>query len=143
MNQFEPLLGTYGKIFANGVEWLGVSKFEAGMELAYEDFKMAGSLSTGKKYAGYEIAGNMTYYKKAGPDPFKFSDFQKASKKKPRIQDMIYKLDDPQEGIVAYRLKNVQFSKVPIIKAEVGSLVEDELEFFVESYEPLKASDFK
>lgn len=143
MNDFEPLLGTYGKLYANGVEWLGVSKFKTSLKPAYEDFKMAGQLNTGKKYAGYEIGGNMTYYKKAGKDPFKFSDFQKASRKNPRIQDMLYILDDPQEGVVAYRFKNVQFAEVPIINAEVGALVEDELEFFCDTYVPLSASDLK
>lgn len=133
----EPLLGTYGKVYANGVEWLGVSKFEAGLEPAYEDFKMAGRLSTGKKYAGYEIGGNITYFKKAGRDPFPFVDFQNASVRNPKIADLLYVLKDPQEGVVAYRFKNVQFAKVPIINAEVGALVEDELEFTCDSYEPI------
>lgn len=133
----EPLLGTYGKVYANGVEWLGVSKFEAGLEPAYEDFKMAGRLSTGKKYAGYEIGGNITYFKKAGRDPFSFVDFQNVSVRNPKIADLLYVLKDPQEGVVAYRFKNVQFAKVPIINAEVGALVEDELEFTCDSYEPI------
>lgn len=142
MAEFAPLLGSYGRVFANGVEWLAVSKFSAALEPAYEDFKISGSLKTGKKYAGYETSGSLVCYKKAGPSPFRFTDFQYSTKKNPRIEDLIYKLDDPQEGIVAYRFKNVQFGSIPIIDAEVGSLVEDEYEFTFDSYEELTAKDF-
>lgn len=143
MPEFAPLLGSYGKLYANGVEWLGISKFKADLEPQYEDFKMSGSLKTGKKFAGYETSGSFTCYKKAGPNPIRFTDFQDSTKKPPRIEDLLYILDDPQEGIVAYRFNDVQFGSVPIIDAEVGSLVEDEFEIFFDTYEELTEADLK
>lgn len=143
MAEFAPLLGSYGRVYANGVEWLGVSKFKADLEPQFEDFSISGSTRKGKKFAGYETSGSMTCYKKAGPNPVRIKDYQDSTKKPPRVEDLLYILDDPQEGVVAYRFKNVQFATGSIIDAEVGSLVEDELEFFFDTYEELTEADFK
>lgn len=141
MPQINPLLGSYGKILFNGAEWMGVSKVQADMELAFEDYKTSGSLATGKKYAGYEINGSMTCYKLSSDASKSFEVYQDPRVQPPIYEDVLYVLDDPAGEVVAYRLTNLQFTKIPLFNSEVGALVEDEYEFTVEKYEALNAAD--
>lgn len=141
MAQINPLLGTYGRVYFNGEEWLGVSKLEANMELSFQDFQVSGSLNVGKKYSGYEIPGAMTAYKTSAAASKAFEVYQDPTAQPPIYEDVLYVLDDPSGETVAYRLTNLQFTKIPLINAEVGALVEDEYEFTVEKYKALTAED--
>lgn len=131
------LSGTFGKLFHEGEQMLNVFGFELNGEITYEDVRRAGTRSKGKKAIDYEITGTIQSY-------YVSTEFVKRiaqimdDKKGAFVTELIGTIEDPENpeiGRQKVRVKNVQFTNIPILNYSHGELVEQELQFVCEGFE--------
>lgn len=129
--------GTFGEVWQDGVWLANVQQAEAVGEIDKEELKVSGSRITRHKQTSVKFSGSMTGLKVT-------SQFTKAigqvgtDRGKPFVTELIFKLDDPEAwGAERIRLKGVQFDRIPLMKFEVGKVVEEELPFTFSGYDLL------
>lgn len=136
MESTKTINGTYGKCYHDG-EWLtNVFGIELQIDISYEDVKRSGTRKIGKKAATIDQSGTLKSYKVTRA-------FEKAigqimdDRSGAFVTELVVQLDDPENTEVAefIRIKGVQFTNIPVLSSEHGSLVEDELNFVFEDFE--------
>lgn len=129
--------GEFGEIWSDG-EWL--SNFysaEVSADISYEKIKRAGTRVMGNKAGTIEYSGTITGYKITSDLAQKVSQITDDSKGAFTCE-IILKLADPENGgTERIRLKNVQFTKIDIMKFSHGEVVEQEWPFVCDGYEYL------
>ena len=136
-NGFTPVFGNYGSAYLLGRKVLGLKSFELNQSNNYTDFPITGTLTPGKKYAGYELSGSMGLYFMDSEFKRTLATAQDFDTPPPVFEDLLVIVEDPSKKKIAVRLTNVQFTDLTIIAFEAGSLMEDEFEFTAERYEIL------
>lgn len=122
--------GSFVKVYYEGEFMTDFINLEVAEEYSYEDVSRAGSRRAGKKLVSVEGTGTVGGYKTSKRFTrliAQNSDDSKGS----FITELLFEICDPEtaEANGFYRIKGVQFENNPIISSEVGSLVEDELNF--------------
>jgi osmotically-inducible protein OsmY len=128
--------GTFGSVIDANGSWLtNMKSAEATVEISKEEVKRAGTRWAAHKVTGLKGSGSMTGYRVT-------TDFIEAvgqianDSKGAFVTELRMKLDDPEAfGAMSVRLKGVQFDKIPLMKYEIGSIVEEELPFTFTDYE--------
>lgn len=128
--------GNYGYVYdENGVWLANVTEFSAVLDITQEDVRRAGTRRVGKKTMSTDGSGSMTAYKVSSY--FIRRVLAAAQDNSPAfITELNVKIEDPEStGTERWRIKGVQFSNVPVVNFEVGSMMEEEYEFSFESAE--------
>lgn len=137
MKSTDAISGTFGKLLHEG-EWLtNVFGFELNGEINYEDVKRSGTRAKGKKAIDYEFTGTIKSYHVSNVFIKKIAQITDDTKGA-FVTELIGTLEDPENPEIAgqkVRVKNVQFTNIPVLNYEHGSLVEQELQFVCEGYE--------
>lgn len=130
--------GSYGKLYHDG-EWLtNVTGVELNIDINYEEVPRAGTRVLGHKATTITMTGTIQSFKvtKRLVDAISqiLDDRQGAF-----VTELLVNIDDPENpdmrGFI--RLKGVQFTNIPLMSFEHGSLVEEELQFVFTGYERL------
>lgn len=133
----DVIVGTYGEVWHDG-RWLtNITSCEATVEIEKEDVPRAGTRWRGHKVVGLNGTGSMSGYKVTSEFVERIGSV--ARNNGPEfVTELIVTLKNP-DALKAYRvrLKNVTFDSIPLINYEVGSLVEEELNFTFSDYELL------
>ena len=129
MDDTRVLNGSYGECLNDG-KWLtNIYKMTADLELSYGDVKMSGSRWTGQKLLGIKGTGSISGYKITSElvqNAARITNDRKSE----YVTELIFKIDDPEAfGCERVRLKDVKFSKIPVVGFEVGAIVEEEWPF--------------
>jgi len=137
MKSTETVSGTFGKLYENG-EWLmNVYGVELGGEINYEDVKRSGTRAKGKKALDYDLTGTIKSYHVNNNFIKRIAQILD-DKKGAFVTELIVEVADPENPAMAgekIRVKNVQFTNLPVLSYEHGSLVEQELQFVYEGFE--------
>lgn len=140
MKSTDAISGTFGKLLHEG-EWLtNVYGFELNGEINYEDVKRSGTRAKGKKAMDYEFTGTIKSYHVSNVFIKKIAQITDDTKGA-FVTELIGTLEDPENPTIAgqkVRVKNVQFTNIPVLNYEHGSLVEQELQFVCEGYEHIE-----
>ena len=129
--------GSFGKVFEDGQWLMNVYGLEASGEVSYEEVKRAGTRSVGHKAGSVSYSGSIQSYHVSNVFANKIrqisDDTQGAF-----FTELIVSLEDPENpelGREKIRLKGVQFTNIPVVSFEHGSMVEQELQFVFEGFE--------
>ena len=128
--------GVFGKLHHEG-EWLtNVTGIELNVDINYEEISRAGTRVIGHKAGTISMSGTISSYKLTT----KFVDAISQildDKKGAFVTELMAELDDPENPEMRgfYRIKGVQFTTIPILSYEHGSIVEEELQFVFTGYE--------
>lgn len=137
MKSTDAVSGTFGRLIHDG-QWLtNVYGVEVNGEINYEDVKRSGTRAKGKKAIDYEFTGTIKSYKMSNEFAKKIGQITDDTKGA-FVTELIVALEDPENapvGAEKIRIKGVQFTNIPVINFEHGSLVEEELQFVCEGYE--------
>ena len=137
MKSTETVSGTFGKLYENG-EWLmNVYGVELGGEINYEDVKRSGTRAKRKKALDYDLTGTIKSYHVNNNFIKRIAQILD-DKKGAFVTELIVEVADPENPAMAgekIRVKNVQFTNLPVLSYEHGSLVEQELQFVYEGFE--------
>ncbi|MEH7521686.1 phage tail tube protein [Bacillus sp. JJ1503] len=134
----KTLNGSFGKMFHDG-EWLtNVTQAEATGDITKEEISRAGTRVKGHKVTSIVYSGSMTGYKITSALSKRIAQIADDSQGS-FVTELVMKLDDPEnrDGKTWVRLKGVQFDSIPILKYEVGSIVEEETPFTFSGFEYL------
>ncbi len=128
--------GNYAYVYDENGDWLtNVMNVEASIDIGKEDIQRAGTRWIGKKTTTLEGSGSIGGYKITS-DFLKMVARAAEDNAPPFVTEFIIKLEDPESyGAERIRLKGVQFDNVPLVNAEVGSLVEEEYNFTFDGFE--------
>lgn len=129
MDESRVINGSYGECLHEG-KWLtNVYKMTADVEATYGDVKKSGSRWVGQKLLSLKGTGSISGYKVTDELAQQVSVMTDDRKAEFRTE-LISKLDDPEAfGYERVRLKNVKFTKIPVVGWEVGSMIEEEWPF--------------
>lgn len=121
--------GRYGEVHRDGKWLVNITSAEANVEFDKEEINIAGSRWKGHKITGLNGSGSMSGYKITTELIVEIAQVCE-DRGKPLVTELILKLDDPESyGAYRVRLKGVTFNGLPLLSYEVGSIVEEELEF--------------
>jgi hypothetical protein len=131
--------GTYGYVYHNG-EWLtNIRQCQLNVDIEKEEIKRAGTRWTAHKVVGLSGKGTISGYKVTS-EMIRLISQVADDTKKAFTTELITKLADPEAyGYERIRVKGVQFDNIPLANFEVGSIVEEELNFTFTGYEFLDA----
>lgn len=126
----EAYNGSFGYLYdADGVWLTNVYSVEANIDVGTEEIKKAGSRWVGHKQTTLKGTGSFTGYLVTTNLKDKLLRIANNANA-PFVTELIVKLADPEaSGAYRVRLKNVMFDKIPLIKYEVGAVVEEEMSF--------------
>lgn len=129
MNEANVINGSYGECFHEGVWLTNIYKMTADVEASYGDVKKSGSRWTGQKLLSLKGTGSISGYKITTELAQRVAAMTDDRKSEFRTE-LISKIDDPEAlGCERVRLKNVKFSKIPVVGWEVGAMIEEEWPF--------------
>ena len=132
------LSGSFGKLYTTDGQWLtNVNKIETGGEVAKEEITRSGTRVVGHKQTTVNFSGNFSGYKVNTTFARRIGEIKNPNSPS-FVTELVYKLDDPDASEKLWvRLKGVQFDSIPIINAEAGTVVTEELPFTFSDYEYL------
>lgn len=131
--------GNFGTVMHDGEFLTSVQKVEAKIEIEKQEVKVAGTRKVGHKTTSTKGTGSIGMYKVSSKFALAIAQIMDDTAA-PFVTSLIIKLDDPEaEGIDRIVLKGVQFDNIPLANFEVGSLVEEELNFTFDDMEYLDA----
>lgn len=138
LDSTKTLNGSFGKMFSADGTWLSnVNRIEAGGEVSKEEINRSGTRVKGHKVVSVTFSGTFTGYKVTtamAREIMRIKDSGASS----LVTQLVYKLDDPDgDEKIWVRLKGVQFDNIPIINAEAGTIVTEELPFTFTDFEYL------
>lgn len=137
MKSTEALSGTYGKLYHDG-EWLmNVYGVEISGEVAYEEIKRSGTRKVGQKAMSVSFSGTIKSYHVNNNFIKKIGQITDDSKDA-FVTELIVEVVDPSSPTFAsekVRVKEVQFTNIPVLSYEHGTPIEQELQFVCEGYE--------
>jgi len=137
MDSTKAVSGSFGKMIHDGVWLTNVFGVEVSGEVKYEEVKRSGTRMVGNKAMAVSYSGTIKSYKMSNEFAKKIAQIADDTKGA-FFTELIVQLDDPENPDVAresIRIKGVQFTKIPGINFEHGSVVEEELPFVCEGYE--------
>lgn len=137
MKSTNALSGTFGKLLHEGQQLLNVFGFELNGEITYEDVKRAGTRAKGKKAMDYEFTGTIQSYHVTNDFIKRIAQITDDTKGA-FVTELIGTIEDPENpeiGRQKVRVKNVQFTNIPVLNYSHGELVEQELQFVCEGFE--------
>ena len=128
--------GSHGKLYHDGVWMSSVHSVELKIEINYEEVKRSGTRKIGNKATTIKSDGTFTSYKVS-------QDFVRAigqimdDSKGAFVTELIMQVADPENTDTQQfiRVKGVQFTNIPVMSFEHGSIIEDEFNFVFEDYE--------
>lgn len=129
--------GSYGKVYENGQWLMNVYGLEATGEVNFEEVPRSGTRTMGQKATTISYTGSMQTHHVSNEFTSKIRQISNDSQGA-YFTELIVALEDPENPGMArekHRLKGVQFTNIPIISFEHGSLVEQELQFVFEGHE--------
>ena len=128
--------GNYVKVVTADGNWLSNAKsFEANVEIGKEEIQRAGTRWVGHKVTSLTGTGTLTGYLVTTEMLAAIASVADDSAGA-YVTELRAKLDDPEAyGAYDVRLKGVQFDSIPLMNAEVGSIVEQELPFTFSGFE--------
>lgn len=134
----KTLNGSFGKVYHEGAHLTHVFGIELNIDVDYADVKRSGTRHVGYKAMSIKSAGTVKGYKINSTFVDAISQIMDDSKGA-FVTELHAQLDDPENPEMSgmYRIKGVQFTKIPAINFEHGSIVEEELPFVCEGYERL------
>jgi hypothetical protein len=130
--------GSFGQVFDANGKWLtNVKSAEATVEITKEEIQRAGTRWVGHKVTGLKGTGTISGYK-ITTEMIEAIGIIADDRKGAFVTELIFKLADPEAyGAMRVRLKGVQFDSIPLLKYELGQIVEEELPFTFTGYELL------
>lgn len=129
LDETKVINGQYGELWHEGAWCTNVTAVEANVEITKEEIQRAGTRWVGHKSTALTGSGTVTGYKVTSVWVERIGQIAN-DRNKSFVTELIVKLDDPEAwGAYRVRLKNVTFDNIPLINYEVGSLVEEELNF--------------
>lgn len=136
MDAKRVISGNYSFVYDQDGNWLtNISKVEANIEIGMEEVKLAGTRWLGNKTTTLKGSGSLSGYMVTSEWVEKMGQVTD-DVSSPFVTEIVVKLDDPESfGAYRVRLKNVTFDNIPVINAEVGSIVEQEFTFVFSGYE--------
>lgn len=136
LNSTKTLSGSFGKVYHEGEHLTNVFGLELNVDVDYAEVKRSGTRHVGYKPMSIKTTGTIKSYKLSTAFIDAISQIMD-DKNGAFVTDLHAQLDDPENTEMngMYRIKNVQFTKIPAINFEHGSLVEEELPFVCEGYE--------
>lgn len=136
LDSTKTLSGSFGKVYHEGKHLTHVFGLELNVEVSYEDVKRSGTRHTGHKAMSINSDGTIKSYKVTNEFIDAISQIMD-DRKGAFVTDLHAQLDDPENPAMSgmYVIKNVQFTKIPAINFEHGSIVEEELPFVCDGYE--------
>ena len=128
--------GNFVKVLTADGSWLSNAKSaEATVEIGKEEIQRAGTRWVGHKATTLTGTGTVSGYlvtTELVEAIAQIADDAHGS----YVTELRMKLDDPEAyGAYDIRLKGVQFDSIPLLSAEVGSIVEQELPFTFSGFE--------
>lgn len=132
------LNGSFGKIYHEGEHLTHVFGIEVNVDVDYGEVKRSGTRHIGNKALTIKTSGTIKSYKVNSAFVDAISQIMD-DRKGAFITELHAQLDDPENPAMSgmYRIKGVQFTKIPAINFEHGSIVEEELPFVCDGYERL------
>jgi len=132
------LNGSFGKIYHEGEHLTHVFGIELNVDVDYGEVKRSGTRHIGNKALTIKTSGTIKSYKVNSAFVDAISQIMD-DRKGAFITELHAQLDDPENPAMSgmYRIKGVQFTKIPAINFEHGSIVEEELPFVCDGYERL------
>jgi hypothetical protein len=131
--------GQFGESWQDG-KWLtNIQSAEATVDINKEEIMRSGTRWVGHKVTTLKGSGTIKGYKVTS-DFIKLIGSVASDRGKPYVTELILKLDDPESwGAERIRLKGVQYDQIPLMKYELGAIVEEELPFTFSGYDLLDA----
>lgn len=130
------LNGTYGKLHHDG-EWLSnVHGLEINIEPEYEEVKRPGRRTPGQKLMKIGMNGSIQGYTVSRALADKIS--QILNDDAPSfVTELMSEMSDPDNPEMTgfYRIKGVQFQKIPGVGYQHGEIIEEEIPFLFTGYE--------
>ena len=128
--------GNFVKVVTADGEWLSNAKsFEASVEIGKEEIARAGTRWVGHKVTSLTGSGTLTGYL-VTTDMLAAIASVADDEGTGYVTELRAKLADPEAyGAYDVRIKGVQFDTIPLMNAEVGSIVEQELPFTFSGFE--------
>lgn len=138
MDSTKSLNGSFGKVYHEGEHLTHVFGIELNVDVDYAEVKRSGTRHVGYKAMSIKTTGTIKSYKVTNTFVDAVSQIMD-DRKGAFVTELHAQIDDPEypEMSGMYRIKGVQFTKVPAINFEHGTLVEEELPFVCEGYERL------
>lgn len=137
MKSTSVINGSFGKVYVDGQWLMHVYGIEASGEVNYEEVKRSGTRSVGHKAGSVSYSGTIQSYHVSNEFTNKIRQISDDSMGA-YFTELIVALEDPENpqlGREKIRLKGVQFTNIPVISFEHGSMVEQELQFVFEGFE--------
>lgn len=133
----KTLSGSYGKLYNEG-EWLtNVFAFDLNIEVDYGDVNRSGTRAKGKKALSYEVSGSLSAYLLSTSFAERVAQITDDTKGA-FVTELIATIEDPENpefGRRKVRVKNVQFTSIPVFNFSYGEISEQELQFVADGYE--------
>lgn len=136
MDATRAMNGSFGTVIDANGRWLSnIKSAEATVEINKEEINRAGTRWVGHKVTSLKGTGSMSGYRMT-TELLEAIGTVADDTKGAYVTELRMKLDDPEAfGALSVRLKNVQFDQIPLMKYEIGSIVEEELPFTFVGYE--------
>lgn len=136
LEQTKVLNGTFGKLYHEGEHMNNVTNIEATIDINYEDVNRSGTRRVGHKPMNINMTGTIGAYV-VTYDFIKRIGEIKDDTKGAFVTELLFRHEDPENTDVNQfvRLTGVQFLNIPLVNAEVDSIVEHELQFVFDDYE--------
>lgn len=130
------LNGSFGKVYHEGDHLTHVFGLELNVDVDYAEIKRSGTRHVGYKAMSIKTTGTIKSYKVTSAFVKAISQIMD-DRKGAFVTDLHAQLDDPENPELSgmYHIKGVQFTKIPTINFEHGTVVEEELPFVCEGYE--------
>ncbi|MCM3784314.1 phage tail tube protein [Neobacillus mesonae] len=128
--------GNYAYVYdVDGNQLTSIFNIQANIEVGIEEVRSPGTRWIGNKQTTLKGTGSATGYLVTTEWIEKMSQVAD-DKSSPYVTELIIKLHDPEShGAYRVRLKNVMFDNIPLVNAEVGSIVENEYTFVFSGHE--------
>lgn len=136
LNSTKTISGSFGKVYHEGEHLTHVYGIELTVDVDYEEVKRSGTRHVGYKAMSIKTSGTIKSYKMNNEFIDAVSQIMD-DKNGAFVTELIAQLDDPEHPEMSgmFRIKGVQFTKIPAINFEYGAIVEEELPFVAEGYE--------
>lgn len=137
-NSNKILKGTNGRLWMNAEPMAEVKSFEAKATGDFEEISVNGDFGKKHVFLGYSAAGTMVLHK---IDSYVFSMYAKAyqSGEMPDVY-IVASVTNPQTSQTQrVKLTGVQFTEFTLLQFENGTVLEEEVPFTAEGYEPIEA----
>ena len=131
------LNGSYGKLLEQGQQMLNVYGFQLNTDIEFADVPRAGSRRKGKKVMTHETTGTIQSYYTSTAFTKRIARVMDDNQA-PFVTELIGTVEDPENpqfGRQKVRVKNVQFTNIPVLNFSHGELVEQELQFVCDGFE--------